>query len=155
MPEACHSHPIVLFDGDCGFCDRTVRLLDRLDTRDRLRFAPLDSQAAVYLFQKHDVPESIDSIVLVHADGSEGRARVESDAAIGVARLLGFPWSLAVVLKIIPRPIRDAAYRLIARHRYRLFGRVQACGLPSEAQRRKLLQTRADVEGALAGHAER
>lgn len=150
-PHPHQPHPIILFDGTCGFCDRTVRLLDRLDTRDRLRFAPLDSEAAVHLFQKHDVPQSIDSIVLVH----ESRARVHSDAAIGVARLLGFPWSLAVVLKIIPRPIRDAAYRFIARHRYRLFGRVQACGLPSEAQRRKLLQTRADVEGALAGRAER
>ncbi|MEQ9095420.1 MAG: DCC1-like thiol-disulfide oxidoreductase family protein [Phycisphaerales bacterium] len=144
MPEA---HPIILFDGTCAFCDRTVRLLNRLDRADRLRYAPLDSEAARFLFQKHDVPDAIDSVVLVQPDANGGRAMVESDAAIGIARVLGLPWSLAVVLKIVPRSWRDAAYRFIARHRYRLFGRVEACGLPTEAQRNKVLQTRAEVEG--------
>lgn len=141
------SHPIILFDGTCAFCDRTVRLLNRLDRRSRLRYAPLESGAAVYLFRTHNVPQSIDSIVLIHG----GTARVQSDAAIGVARLLGFPWSLAVVFKIIPRPIRDAAYRFVARHRYRVFGRVEACGLPTEAQRKRVLETEAEARKVLAG----
>jgi predicted DCC family thiol-disulfide oxidoreductase YuxK len=122
-----------------------VRLVSRLDRRERFRFAPLQSEAAASLFQRFDLPESIDSIVLVHG----GAARVQSDAAIATARLLGFPWSLAVVLKIIPRPIRDAAYRLVAKHRYRVFGKVQACGLPSEAQRRQVIATREEAERAL------
>ncbi|UYV13187.1 MAG: DCC1-like thiol-disulfide oxidoreductase family protein [Phycisphaera sp.] len=143
MPE---THPIILFDGTCGLCDRTVRLVSRLDRKGRFRFAPLQSEAAAFLFQRHHVPESIDSIVLVHQGSDGGRARVQSDAAIGVARLLGFPWSLAVVFLAIPRPIRDAAYRFIARHRYRVFGRVDACGLPTEAQRALVIETREEAE---------
>lgn len=139
-------HPIILFDGTCAFCDRTVRLLNRLDRRDRLRYAPLESDAAVYLFQTYDVPESVDSIVLIY----EGKARVQSAAAVAICRLLGFPWSLAVVLKIIPRPILDAAYRFVARHRYRVFGRVEACGLPTEAQRERVLETEDDARKILA-----
>lgn len=145
MPDPHQSHPIILFDGTCVFCDRTVQLLMRLDRRDRLRFAPLESDAAVYLFQTYDVPESVDSIVLIH----EGKARVQSTATVAICRLLGFPWSLAVVLKVIPRPILDAAYRFVARHRYRVFGRVEACGLPTEAQRRQVIETREAAERAL------
>lgn len=139
-------HPIILFDGTCAFCDRTVRLLNRLDRRDRLRYAPLESDAAVYLFQTYHVPESVDSIVLIY----EGKARVQSAAAIAVCRLLGFPWSLAAAVWIIPRPIRDAAYRFVARHRYRIFGSVEACGLPTEAQRKRVLETEDDARKVLA-----
>lgn len=139
--------PILLFDGTCGLCDRTVRLVVRLDRHERFRFAPLESEAAVELFRRYDVPESADSIVLVHG----GKATVQSDAAIGTARLLGFPWSLAVVLKAIPRPIRDACYRFIARHRYKIFGRVEACGLPTEAQRKLVIETREEAVGVLGG----
>ncbi len=142
MPEP---HPILLFDGTCGLCDRTVRLVARLDRRERFRFAPLQSEAAVYLFQHHDVPDSIESIVLVHA----GTARVQSDAAIATARLLGFPWSLAVMFRIIPRPIRDAAYRFVARHRYRVFGRVEACSLPQAGLPDRVIETREQAEGVL------
>jgi predicted DCC family thiol-disulfide oxidoreductase YuxK len=139
------THPIILFDGSCGFCDRTVRLVNRLDRGGRFRFAPLDSEAAVHLLRTHEVPASIDSVVLVH----EGRARVQSDAAIGIARLLGPPWSLAAVFLVVPRPVRDAVYRFIARHRYRIFGRVQACGLPTEAQRARVIETPEQAERAL------
>ncbi|OAB63967.1 hypothetical protein AY599_16345 [Leptolyngbya valderiana BDU 20041] len=141
------THPIILFDGTCAFCDRTVRLLNRLDRRSRLCYAPLESEAAAYLFQTHDVPQSIDSIVLIH----QGTARVESAAAIAICQLLGFPWSLAAVLKAIPRPIRDACYRFIARHRYKIFGRVEACGLPTEAQRKLVIETREEAVGVLGG----
>lgn len=145
MPDPHQTHPIILFDGTCGLCDRTVRLVSRLDRKGRFRFAPLQSEAAAYLVQRLGVPQSIDSIVLVHG----GSARVQSNAAIGVARLLGFPWSMAVVFLAIPRPIRDAAYRFIARHRYRVFGRVEACGLPTESQRTLVIETREEAVGAL------
>lgn len=148
MPE---THPIILFDGTCVFCDRTVQLLMRLDCRDRLRFAPLQSEAAVALFQRFDVPESIDSIVLVHG----GSARVESAAAIGIARLLGFPWSLAAVIWIIPRPIRDWAYRFVARHRYKVFGTREACRVPEPGQRDRVLETAEDAARVMCGVPDR
>lgn len=142
MPE---THPIILFDGTCVFCDRTVQLLMRLDRKERLRFAPLQSDAAVALFQRFDVPDSIDSIVLVH----DGSARVESAAAIGIARLLGFPWSLAATIWIIPRPIRDWAYRFVARHRYTIFGTRETCRVPEPGQQDRVLETAEDVARVL------
>lgn len=147
MPDPHQSHPIILFDGTCVFCDRTVQLLMRLDRKERLRFAPLQSDAAVALFQRFDVPDSIDSIVLVY----QGSARVESAAAIGIARLLGFPWSLAAAVWIIPRPIRDWAYRFVARHRYKIFGTREACRVPEPGQRDRVLETDEDARRVLAG----
>lgn len=142
-------HPIVLFDGTCAFCDRTVRLLTRLDRKQFLRYAPLESEAGRSLLERFEVSESIDSIVLIYPHGRDNRAQVESNAAIAIARLLGFPWSLAAMLTIIPRPIRDACYRFIARHRYKVFGRVERCSLPTEAQRRMVLETREAAERVL------
>ncbi len=147
MPDP---HPIVLFDGTCAFCDRTVRLLTRLDRKQLLRYAPLESEAGRYLLERFKVSESIDSIVLIYED----HARVESNAAIAIARLLRFPWSLAAMLKIMPRPIRDACYRFIARHRYKVFGRVEQCSLPTEAQRRLVVETRAAAETNLVAAAD-
>ncbi|MEQ8317353.1 MAG: DCC1-like thiol-disulfide oxidoreductase family protein [Phycisphaerales bacterium] len=146
MPDP---HPIVLFDGTCAFCDRTVRLLTRLDRRDVLRYAPLASEAGRFLLDRFDVPESIDSIVLIHPNGRDDHALVESNAAIAVARRLGFPWSLAAILKIIPRPLRDACYRFIARHRYTVFGRVERCSLPTETQRRLVVETKEAAMGLI------
>ena len=141
------THPIILFDGLCAFCDGTVQLLLRLDRRERLRFAPLQSEAATELLRHYDVPDSIDSIVVVHGD----EARVESDAAIAICRLLGFPWSLAVVFKLVPRPIRDGLYRFIARHRYRLVGRREACRMPEPGQQSRVIETAEQARAVLQG----
>lgn len=145
MSDPHPPHPIVLLDGTCAFCDRTVRLLTRLDRRETLRYAPLQSEAGRFLLERFSVPDAIDSIVLIHED----HAQVESNAAIAIARLLGFPWSLAVATRIVPRPIRDACYRFIARHRYKVFGRVEQCSLPTEAQRRLVVETREAAMGLI------
>lgn len=145
---------IILFDGLCAFCDGSVQLLMRLDRRQRLRFAPLQSEAGQHLLERFEVPPETDSIVVIPlADplrdlaNSPGQqtALTESDAAIAIARLLGLPWSLAVVFKIIPRPLRDGLYRFIARHRYRLVGRREACRVPTPRQRAVVLETVGEV----------
>lgn len=136
--------PIVLFDGLCAFCDGMVGLLLRLDRRRRLLFASLQSEAGMALRTRHGVGREIDSVVLVIDD----RALVHSDAAIGIARALGFPWSLAVVLLVVPRRVRDWAYRLFARHRYRLFGRLDACRLPGEGEASRVLESVEEVRAA-------
>ena len=149
---------IILFDGLCAFCDGSVRLLMKLDRRQRLRFAPLQSEAGQHLLERFEVPPETDSIVVIPLAGPlAGRlgdlannqgpqhALTESDAAIAIARLLGFPWSLAAVFKIIPRPLRDGLYRFIARHRYRLVGRLEACRVPTPRQRAVVLETVGEV----------
>lgn len=145
-PVQADHPPIVLFDGLCAFCDGSTRLLMKLDRRRRLRFAPLQSGAGEAFKNRHDITESIDSIVLIH----NGKARFRSDAAIGIARTLGFPWSLAAVVWIVPTPIRDWVYRFVARHRYKIFGTREACRVPEPDQRDRVLDTAEDARRVLA-----
>jgi len=131
----------VLFDGLCAFCDGSMRLLMRLDRARRLRFAALQSEAGRALVSAYGVPDSIDSVVLIH----RGRALVHSDAALGICRVLGLPWSLAMVFWVVPRPVRDWAYRLFARHRYRLFGRREACRVPGAGDQERVIESAEDA----------
>ena len=137
--------PVVLFDGLCVFCDGSMRLLMKIDRRGVLRYAPLQSDAGRALIQAYGVPDSVDSVVLV----DRGRALVHCAAALGITRRLGLPWSLAIVFWVVPKPIRDWAYRLFARHRYRMFGRRESCRVPSAEQRGRVLESVEDVGSVL------
>lgn len=124
------SGPVVLFDGVCNLCNASVVWLLQRDERQRLRFASLQSPAARALLIEAGVVdfESLpDSILLVDAEGVHER----STAALRIAALLGFPFNLARVGFLVPRRLRDAVYALVARHRYRWFGRRDACMLPA------------------------
>jgi len=137
--------PIVLFDGLCGLCDGSVGLLLALDRRRRLRFAPLQSEAGRWLRDHAGVPEDADTMVLI----DRGQAHVRSDAIAGICRLLGPPWSAAAALRLLPRPLRDAAYDLVARWRRRLAPRRDACRQPTDALAGRLLTSRAQARAAL------
>lgn len=123
--------PIVLYDGRCGFCDATVQLLLRIDRRGVLRFAPLDGETAAGV----TLPEGLDSLVLLEGE----RVAWYGDAVLGIARHLDWPWRAALALRIVPRTLRDAAYRAFARVRYRIWGRRDACRVPSPAERARFL----------------
>ncbi|WP_127588127.1 thiol-disulfide oxidoreductase DCC family protein [Paenibacillus koleovorans] len=128
---------IVLFDGECSFCDSSVQFILKRDPAGRFRYAALQSEAARRLLTGHDIdPSRLDSIVLLE----EGRCYTESTAALRIARhLQGWPrW--AAPLHIVPRPIRDGVYRFVARHRYRWFGRRDQCLLPPPDIRRRFLE---------------
>lgn len=125
--------PVVLFDGLCGFCDGAVQLLLRLDRRGALRFAPLQGETAAPWRSR--VPPGTDSILLVEGD----RVTWRSEAALRIAAHLGWPWRAAGALRIVPRVVRDAVYDAIARARYRLAGRREACRLPTPAERARFL----------------
>lgn len=129
---------IVLFDGLCNLCNGTVRFLLRRDRRRRLRFAALQSSAGRRLLAQHGWRSAAaepaasatggpESIVVIDA----GRAFVASAAALRIARRLPWPWPLLGAFAVLPRPLRDALYRFIARHRYRWFGRIESCRLPT------------------------
>lgn len=127
---------LVLFDGVCNLCNGAVRWLLARDRRERLSFASLQSQAARRVLDAAGVTGALpDSIVLVE----NGRVFTRSDAVLRIARRLGLPWSLAAVARILPRPLRDALYAWIARHRYAWFGRRESCLVPSPALRRRFL----------------
>lgn len=132
------SRALVLIDGECLLCNRLARFVIRRDVEGTIRFAALGSAAAVRELSARDLPPPPPgTFVLV----TEGRAFYRSEAALRLMGLLPFPWNLLRVLRIVPRAVRDAGYLLVARLRYRVFGRVSMCGLLTEAEKSRFLNS--------------
>ena len=126
---------IVLFDGVCNFCNGAVNFIIRHDADKKFKFTPLQSEAGQELRTKFNIGEDIDSIILIEND----KAYMHSTAGLLVARGLGGIWSLGYAFIIVPEFIRDWAYKLFAKYRYRLFGRQDACMLPTPDVRERFL----------------
>lgn len=128
---------VVLFDGGCNLCHAGVRFIIRHDPRGRFVFAPLGSDAAGKVLERAGCSgqELPDSMLVVE----EGSVYSGSDAALRIARHLRFPWSVAWVLRFVPRAVRDRVYGLIARKRYRWFGKRNSCPAPTPEQRARFL----------------
>ncbi|TMW71562.1 thiol-disulfide oxidoreductase DCC family protein [Alteribacter natronophilus] len=126
---------VVLFDGECNFCDRSVQFIIKRDPDAVFRFASLQSEAGQRLLKEHGVPESTDSMVLI----DKGKYYLRSAAALRIARHLRGLWKLVYVFIIVPPPVRNAVYSLIARNRIRWFGKKQSCALPSPDVRKRFL----------------
>ena len=134
--------PVVLFDGDCAFCDATVRWTVKRDPLARLRFAPLASDAArraVALADPDcDFDALPDAIVLLDRAG----VHTASTAVLRLVRHLRFPWPVLTLALLVPHPLRDAAYRVFARNRHRWFGRSDACDIPPPGLAARMLDAR-------------
>lgn len=135
-------HPVLLYDGLCGFCDRTVRFILARDPGGAMRFAPLQGEFAREILQRHPVLHGVDSLVLVDAEAMDPAIPplLRSDAILAIADYLGLPWRAAAVFRLVPRALRDWGYDLFARHRYRLFGRYDSCPLPNAAVRARFIE---------------
>jgi len=121
-------HAIVLFDGVCHLCTSTVQFIIKRDPHGYFTFASLQSAIGRTLLEEHGLqPDALDTFVLV--EGS--RCFTRSDAALKVAQHLSGGWALLRVLSLIPKPIRDWGYTVIARNRYRWFGTHETCMVPS------------------------
>jgi predicted DCC family thiol-disulfide oxidoreductase YuxK len=128
--------PIVLYDGDCGFCARSVRWILAHERDRAIRFAPLQGTTAARLRQRYPrIPVAIESVVYV----ADGRAHLRSKAMLHAARHLCAPWRWAHALRWLPGVVLDVGYRLLAAVRYRIWGRADACQLVSPAQRSRFL----------------
>lgn len=121
------SAPIVLFDGECAFCNGWVNWIRKRDTADRFRFAPLGSAEGQALCQRHKLPPASDTVVVIH----EGKAHVRSDAAWRILAQLPGHKASAMMLRLVPRPLRNWGYDLVARNRHRL-GMKDTCELPGK-----------------------
>ena len=127
---------VVLFDGVCNLCNGIVRFVIARDPRRRFRFAALTSPVAATLLQSAGLSSPLpESVVLVE----DGRAFTRSDAVLRIARQLTFPWWVAYGLVVVPRALRDRVYDLVARHRYRWFGRQATCMTPTPELRDRFL----------------
>jgi len=124
MPEP---ESVVLFDGVCNVCNSYVNFIIDRDRRGRFRFASLQSEAGRRLCKAHGIPLELDSIALVQG----GRAYVESAAVLRIAKELDGLWPALFSLVVLPKPLRDRAYRYFASHRYDWFGKTEVCRVPT------------------------
>ena len=130
------THGIVLYDGECLFCHASMRFIVDRDRTGYFRFGAAQDERAQPLLQQYGLTHVTSStIVLVE----QGKVYLRSTAALRIARHLGWPWTMMAVFLIVPRPLRDAVYSLVASVRHRLFGRTDACELPSDAIRQRLI----------------
>ncbi len=116
---------VLLYDGQCGLCNRIVRLLLRTDRAGRLKFAPLQGAPAQAFLRQQGLPtEDFDSLVFVPdwANPRPGTYLLRTDGALAAAALVGGVWRLVTWMRILPAWLRDPIYKLVARSRYALFG---------------------------------
>ena len=135
------SNPIVLYDGVCGLCNRLVQFLLKRDTHDRFRFASLQSNFANDLLTHHRFdPHDLDTVYVVNDYGQPNQSLLaRSDAILYMLAQLGGPWRLAGIGRVLPKVFRDAVYKVVARNRYRVFGKHEACMLPEPRHRARFL----------------
>ncbi len=130
------SYSIVLFDGECAFCDRSVKWVIKHDKAGRMRFASRQSAVGQQLLAEHGLPpEGVESLILI--DGE--RVSTHSTGTLRIAGKLPFPWKLAKVFLLVPRFIRDFFYRAVAKRRYKIAGAIEACTVPTDEQRERIL----------------
>ena len=137
-PEA---QPLLLYDGQCGLCNAIVRFLLRVDKAAILRFAPLQGTAGQAALRRLGLPIA-DHDSLVFLPDAKGQAHaLRTDGVIAVLDRLGGIWRLgARVLRLIPAPLRDGGYKLVARWRYALFGVYKPSALPKRAWAERVLE---------------
>ncbi|MFB6162804.1 MAG: thiol-disulfide oxidoreductase DCC family protein [Halococcoides sp.] len=126
LPE---DHPVVLFDGICNLCSGFVRFLLPRDPEGTFRFASLQSDVGRAVSAEYGLPtDEFDSVVLIE----DGECYTRSDAVLRIVRHLGGPYRLLASARVVPAPIRDVVYDLVATYRYRVFGRREECLRPPE-----------------------
>ena len=123
-------HPLVLFDGICNLCDRTVNFIIKRDPDEGFRFIPLQSPLGKALLAKFGFPTDYrESFVLI----DDAKPYTKSTAFIRISKKLSKPWPLCSVAAIIPRSIRDFIYTNIGKNRYRWFGKHDYCEIRSDS----------------------
>lgn len=128
-------HPVILFDGVCNFCDVSVQFILNRDPNETFHFASLQSEAGQELLNKYHVRDDVDSMILIEND----KVYYKSSAALRISRHLRGAWKLLYVFMVVPAPIRNVVYDLIARNRYKWFGQKESCMLPPPNVRKRFL----------------
>jgi len=142
MSAAKPPQTVILYDDDCGLCHNFVQLLLKIDSKKRLHYAAQGGEYAKEALIPH--AENIagkDSVYLLDVSKKPSRVFYYSDAALQTFKRLGYPWKAIWWLSMVPRFIRDSMYRFLARHRYGIFGKAQACLLQTVAAKDQFLDS--------------
>jgi len=134
MTQATQDKPILLYDGECGFCSASVRFILRHERDHELLFAPRQSAVGQELLARHGLGPAPGTMVLLES----GRVFVRSTATLRICRHLRWPWRAAAWLLMIPAPLRDMGYRIVAGNRQRLSGNV-SCAMPSNEEKGRFI----------------
>ena len=126
---------IILFDGMCTFCNRSVQFIIHHDPHEHFLFASLQSDIGQHLLREHSIPESEDSLILME----QNSYYTQSTAVLTIARHLNGLFPLLYILIIIPRSIRNLVYRYIANNRYKWFGKRTSCKIPTTKEKKRFL----------------
>lgn len=118
---------IILFDGECHFCDQSVQFIIKRDLRKQFKFASIQGEIGQKLLQQHKVPTTLDSIVLIEG----GKIYTKSSAVLQICKKLNRLWKLFYIFIIIPTPIRNRVYDLVAQNRHKL-NKSNQCRIPSK-----------------------
>lgn len=134
--DVTSTDPIILFDAQCVLCSANAQFILRHDRRHHFKLAAMQGGVGATLFRRLGMdPSNPDTLIVVEGN----RVRRDSDAVLAICSALGWPWRVLGVLRAIPPFIRDPFYRLIARNRYRLFGRRDICWMPSAEYAERVL----------------
>ncbi|OBZ92942.1 thiol-disulfide oxidoreductase [Pararhizobium polonicum] len=136
VPTFADDHPIIVFDGECIFCSGWVNFVLRHDRQGRYCFITAQSPLGEALYRHYGLDSrNYETNILIE----DGIALLKSEGTLRMAAGLGFPWNLTGVLRIIPKALRDPLYELVARNRYRIAGRRNACFVPTPEHRSRFL----------------
>lgn len=126
---------IILFDGECNFCDKSVQFIIKRDPEAIFSFTSQQGEAGQQMIKKYHAPSSIDSIILIEND----TYYLKSSAALRICRHLQGAWKLLFIFILVPYPIRDFFYNILAKNRYKWFGKKDQCTLPTPEVRKRFL----------------
>ncbi len=136
VPRFADDKPVIVFDGQCVFCSFWARVVLAFDRKRRYRLLPAQSPLGTALYRHLGLdPAHYETNILIE----DGVAYYKADGSIRMALGLGFPWSLAIVFRALPKRWRDGLYDLVARNRFRLFGRRDVCYAPKPEDRDRFL----------------
>jgi predicted DCC family thiol-disulfide oxidoreductase YuxK len=142
-PGIAATDRVVLFDGECVLCSSGAQLLIRADRHRVFKLGTVQSPEGQRILAWHNLPTgSFDTFVLVEGP----RIYVRSTAYVRIVSRLAFPWKLGSIMWVIPRPLRDWLYNIIARNRYRWFGKRERCILLTPDHQSRLLGISSDRE---------
>jgi predicted DCC family thiol-disulfide oxidoreductase YuxK len=128
-------HNIILFDGECNFCETSVNFIIKRDKKAIFRFSSVQSDIAKEIIRKHNAYWDLDSLILVE----QNKCYYKSSAVLRICKRLEGPWKLFYFFIVLPIPLRDYFYDLVAKNRYKWFGKKTDCILPSPDIRNRFL----------------
>lgn len=131
-----HNRPIIVFDDVCVLCSANARFVLRFDRANHFLLASMQGKVGAALYRRFGIdPSDPDTLIVVDSN----RALRDRDAVLAIWDGLGWPWLAVCIFRLVPRVLRDTVYRWVARNRYHIFGRREACWAPTPEQRLRVL----------------